>query len=212
MLRHPAPRAIVLLWHGRGPNEAHVLHRLAAALSADGHAAVTPNWDASTADGGAAALRASLAQAAAIAAKHSLPLVLVGWSLGGTAALSLALDPSRSHEVTAVVGLAADVREQSPLDGTRPLVGVRRGLGTPSLHLVHGVQDTVVPSGDAEEFARSCLAAGIPCALSLVDTDHAGVVGAEYDPAAGICRPSDGPAATRGVTSAIEAVREATAG
>lgn len=37
--RSAAP-AVVVLWHGRGPNEAHVLARLARALQDDGHAVV----------------------------------------------------------------------------------------------------------------------------------------------------------------------------
>lgn len=209
---HPAPTTIVLLWHGRGPNEAHVLHRLAEALHADGHSVVTPNWDVSAADRGAAVLRASLDQAAAIAGERSVPLVLVGWSLGGTAALSLALQPSPSHEVSAAVGLAAAPREQSPLNGTVPLEGLRPGLRTVPLHLVHGVHDPVAPAADSEEFVRACRAAGVLCSLSLVDSDHAGVVGAEYDPAAGLCRPGDGPPARTGLQAAVDAVRAATNG
>jgi hypothetical protein len=77
------------------------------------------------------------------------------------------------------------------------------------MYLVHGVQDTVVSAADADEFARACLAAGIPCSLSLVDSDHAGVVGAEYDPTERICLPSDGPAATTGLHAAVTTVRTA---
>jgi acetyl esterase/lipase len=86
---------------------------------------------------------------------------------------------------------------------------LRPGVRTPPLYLVHGGQDPVVPAADAEEFVRSCLAVGIPCSLSVVDTDHAGVVGAEYDPTAGICVPSDGPAASMGLHAAVQAVRAA---
>jgi predicted esterase len=210
VLRHPAPDAVVVLWHGRGPNEAHVLSRLAAALHDDGHTVVTPDWDAGSVDGGEAVLRGSLDRAAALAdAQGSVPVLLAGWSLGGTAALSLALEASPSHELRAIVGLAAAPREQSPLNGVPPLEGLRPGLRTPSMYLVHGVQDTVVSAADADEFARSCLAAGIPCSLSLVDSDHAGVVGAKYDATDGICLPSDGPAAITGLHAAVTTVRTA---
>lgn len=204
------PAAVVVLWHGRGPGEAHVLRRLATALHSDGHTVVTPNWDASAADRGAAVLRSSLEQASAIAAEHpSVPLVLVGWSLGGTAALSLALASSGAPRPAAVVGLAADVRERSPLNGALPGDQVSSGIDVLPIFLVHGADDAVVPAAGAEEFARACLAAGIACTLTVVESDHAGVLGTEYDPRVGICVPSDGPAATRGLDAALQAVRAA---
>ena len=208
VLRHPTPAAVVLLWHGRGPNEAHVLRRLATALHSDGQTVVIPDWDAGSRDGGAHVLRASLDHAVALTdGRPSVPLVLAGWSLGGAAALSLALSDVPSHEVAAVVGLGAATRERSPLDGTLPLERVRSGLHPPQLHLVHGLRDTVVPSAEAEEFAHACRAADVPCTLTLVASDHAGVVGTEFDPVAGICVPSDAPAATSGLDAAVQAVR-----
>ena len=211
MLRRPAPTAVTLLWHGRGPDEAHVLSRLAAALYADGHTVVTPNWDAGAADGGAARLTASLAQSAALAAEHSRPLVVVGWSLGGTAALSLALAPGTLPGSAAVVGLAADVREHSPLDGTVLADRVRQGIDARPIHLVHGLHDPVVPAADTEEFAEACRTAGVACSLTLVESDHAGVIGTEYDARSGTCVPGDGPAATTGLAAALEAIRAAVA-
>jgi fermentation-respiration switch protein FrsA (DUF1100 family) len=168
VLRHPAPTAVALLWHGRGAREAHVLHRLATALHGDGHTVVTPNWDASAADRGA-------------------------------------LASSAAPRPAAVVGLAADVREHSPLDGAVPVDRVRPGTDAPPIFLVHGADDAVVPAAGAEEFARACLTAGVPCALTLVESDHAGVVGTEYDPTAGLCVPSDAPGATRGLAAALRA-------
>lgn len=212
MLPHSAPTAVLLLWHGRGPNEGHVLLRLATALHAEGHTVVTANWDASAADGGAAALQASLDQAAALAMAHSRPLVVVGWSLGGTAALSLALAPPMTPRLAAVVGLAPDVGAPSPLDGTVPADRVRSGIDARPIHLVHGVHDPVVPVAATEEFAEACRTAGVACSLTLTDTHHAGIVGAEYDPSARVCVPSDAPAATRGLDAAIAAVRAAIAG
>jgi dienelactone hydrolase len=210
VLRHPAPAAVVLLWHGRGPNEARVLRRLATALHSDGHTVVIPDWDAGSQDGGAAVLRASLDHGlASTDGRPSVPLVLAGWSLGGTAALSLALSDVSSHDVAAVVGLGAATRERSPLDGTLPLERVRPQLGMPRLYLVHGLQDAIVPPSDGEAFATACVVAGVPCALTLVESDHAGVVGTEYDPTAGICVPSESPAATRGLDAARQTIRAA---
>ena len=209
MLGHAESTAVVLLWHGRGPDEAHVLRRLATALHADGRTVVTPDWDASAADGGSAVLKASLARAAGVAAEHSRPLVVVGWSLGGTAAISLALAPSETSGLAAVVGLAADVGDRSPLDGTVPADRVRSGIGARPIHLIHGVHDPVVPVADTEEFAESCRISGVACSLTLVESDHAGVIGTEYDAGAGTCVPGDGPAATTGLAAALEAIRAA---
>ena len=106
---YAAPRAIALLWHGRGPNEGHVLDTLAAALRRQSCSVLAPDWDSSAADDGEGALRASLAEAFRLAGgEGDVPVVVVGWSLGGTAALSLALDAS--SEPSAAQGLAAAVR------------------------------------------------------------------------------------------------------
>jgi dienelactone hydrolase len=209
---HPpsAPDAVALLWHGRGPHESRVLATLAAALAHRDVQAVVPDWDSGAPDGGAAALRASMAVASSVAERAGVPWVLVGWSLGGTAALSVA--PSSPGGAAAVVGLAADTEERSPLTGRRPLAGLGRpGERVPPLHMLQGTADTVVRPERAEDFRRRCAAAGIPCRLSLVDTDHAGVIGTEYDPARRICVPSDRPTARRGLVAAVDLIAGAVA-
>ena len=104
-------RCLALLWHGRGPDEAHVLRPLAGALLGAGHRVLVPDWDSTTDDGGAAALS-----------------VVLG---GGP--------------VAAVVGLAADVRPRSPVDGSVPLDRVPEAQPAVPVHLVPGTEDGVVP-------------------------------------------------------------------
>ena len=162
------------------------------------------------ADRGAAALTASLDQAVALTGgRPEVLLVVVGWSLGGTAALSLALDPGLAARVSAVVGLAANPRGPSPVDGSEPLARVRQGLdhGPPPIHLVHGRRDTVVPAADARTSTVACRGVGIRSSLALVDTDHAGIVGTRYDSALRRCVPDDARAATIGMDATLEAVR-----
>jgi len=213
-LTHQAPRAVVVLWHGRGANEGHVLDALAGALHREGCTVVVPDWDHSAPDRGAAALRASLDSAFALADDHAVSVVVAGWSLGGTAALSLALSGSSARRPAAVVGLAGDTRARSPLDGTVPVERLTRPLDDdpPPLHLVHGRADTVVPVEEVLAFAEACRGAGARCTLDVVASDHAGVVGTAYDPNRGVCVPSDDVAATTGLTAAVRAVNAALIG
>jgi alpha-beta hydrolase superfamily lysophospholipase len=207
-----SPRSFVVLWHGRGRNEKHVLRPLAQALQAEGHTVVVPDWDHGSVDRGAGALLGSLDVAASLASSGGGPLVLAGWSLGGTAALSVALrTPSRGRPV-AVVGLAADTFVPSPLDGRVPLESVASGVGALPLHLLHGADDHVVDAEGAVRFQRSCEDAGLACELALIATDHGGVIGAEYDRDRCECVPSGRPAARSGLSAAVQMIGLAATG
>jgi dienelactone hydrolase len=201
-----SPRSFVVLWHGRGPNERHVLRPLAEGLRIDGHTVVVPDWDHTSADGGVGPLLASLELASSLASSAGAPLVLAGWSLGGTAALSIALYAHSSARPGAVVGLAADVSEHSPLDGTVPLESVAPRAGVPPLFLLHGAEDDVVDADGAVRFQRACADAGVACELALVASDHAGVIGAEYDPDRRECVSSERASARIGLAAAVRLV------
>ena len=206
---HPTPRSRLALWHGRGPHEGHVLDRLAEALHEDGRTVVTAHWNYGDPDRGRGALQASLEEAASLAA--DVPLVIVGWSLGGTAALSVAFDEGSPWRPAAVVGLAADPTQPSPWDGSVPLERARQGVRhrPPPIYLLHGRADTVVPAAAAVEFVDACSRSSVSCALSLLDSDHAGVIGTRYDPDRRACVPSDEAAAVTGLQAAVHAVRHA---
>ncbi|MFW3169520.1 hypothetical protein [Geodermatophilus sp. CPCC 206100] len=179
-----------------------MLASLAAACAHRAVRTVVPDWDVGAPDRGADALRSSLRVARGIADRAGAPLVVVGWSLGGTAALSVALASLGGGAV--VVGLAADTDERSPLTGRSPAAELgRQGQRVPRLSLLHGTADTVVRPDRAEEFRDRCAAAGVACELTLVDTDHAGVIGTAYDPTRRLCVPSTGPAARRGLAAAV---------
>jgi predicted esterase len=132
--------------------------------------------------------------------------VLAGWSLGGTAALSVALRAPSGARPAAVVGLAADTGERSPLDGSVPLESVASRSGVPPIYLLHGAEDGVVDSDGAIRFQRACQDAGLACEVASVATDHAGVIGAEYDPGRRECVPRESPFARVGMAAAVRLI------
>lgn len=194
-------KSTVVLWHGSGPREGAVMEPLAAALAERGHQAVAVDWDSHAGDRGRSTLLSSLNDATVQAMDAGLPLVVAGWSLGGTAALSLAARKDDHLLVDAVVGLAVDFGARSPLDHTT--------VGDVVLHrpvrLVHGRFDTIVAPERAIAFAERHRPL---CELTLVDSDHAGVVGTQWDVAAGRCLPSSDGRAQRGLAAAVAAVED----
>ena len=88
----------VLLWHGRGPNERGVLATLGRARRRAGPTVVVPDWSSEADDGGRADLLRSLRftrETVEAAGGDPGSLVLVGWSLGGTAAAGLTIHARR---------------------------------------------------------------------------------------------------------------------
>jgi predicted alpha/beta-hydrolase family hydrolase len=198
-------RSVVLLWHGSGPGESDVMQPLATALAHAGHRAVAIDWDSRAADHGREALLASLRDAREQAAGSGAPLVVAGWSLGGTAATSLAVPSPGEPAVDAVVGLAVDFRAPSPLDNA--LLMDAASLVRP-VRLVHGTQDPLIPADRAAAFAANHPV----CELRLIDTDHAGVIGAAWDAALDRCLPSSSVGAQAGLAAAVAAVESALGG
>ena len=196
------PEAVVVLWHGRGANEAHVFAPLIGALGPRFHAAA-PNWDASAPDMGRGRLIDSLDEASAVSTRRGVPFGVVGWSLGGTAALSLVRNRRTAPAVDFVIGLAADLREASPLDRTIP--SKLDQLHVPVV-LVHGRHDTVVPFADAFRFEAEHRQ---HCRVELIDCDHAGIIGAEYDAESRQCLPSTASSAQAGLAAATRAITKA---
>lgn len=197
---------MVLLWHGSGPNERAVLRPLAQRLADDtGALVLVPDWDSTAPDKGATRLAQSLQAAQEKAEDLDLPLVLVGWSLGGTAALSVALSGDRfGTPPTGVVGLAAAAEHPSPLTGRTPTDMLEDAPNDrPRIHLVHGTADDIVAAEEAERFRAAC---DSPVEVTLIDADHAGVVGTSFDATRDVCVPSEGPQARDGLAAAVAAV------
>jgi dienelactone hydrolase len=205
----PAPLA--LLWHGIGVDERDVLEPLATEVAALGVAVVVPDWESEVPDGGRAHLLASLDFARRLARDRPAELmtgrqgefVLVGWSRGGRMAASLALNPATAGgwRPSAVVCLAGGFHRETVMSqaGNGPIANLAVAAGPATearpvpFHLVHGTRDSRVNIQQSRDFVAAAAGRGWPIRLTEPDTDHAGVVMTEYDPARRRYRPTIEP-------------------
>ncbi|MFC1416575.1 alpha/beta hydrolase [Streptacidiphilus cavernicola] len=186
----------VLLWHGRPADNRAVLASLATAVAGYGLLVLVPDWRTDAADGGWSQLRESLRYARRRAADHGGDpgrTVLAGWSLGGRAALTTALRPSAASNdgwrPLAVVGLGSNYRSEDELMHPTVTEELHCSAAEPvPVHLHHGTADAVVDVARSREFATELRRRGWPVTLTESDSDHSGVVMAEYDRALGRCR------------------------
>ncbi|MFH8336578.1 hypothetical protein [Streptomyces sp. AM6-12] len=194
----PGPAPVVLFWHGRGPDERDVLAAVARAAAERGLVVLVPDWRPDAPDGG----RAQLGESAEFVRRNAVGLggdperiVLAGWSLGGKAAVAVALNPEAfgGWRPSAVVGIAGAYGSAAPTTGTVPLDDLRRGGGArPPLPvwLVHGTADPVVDVERSRELHTALGERGWPTSLDEVATDHAGVIMTEFVPERQRCLPS----------------------
>ncbi|TWV53617.1 alpha/beta hydrolase [Streptomyces misionensis] len=217
----PGPAPVVLLWHGRGPDERDVLAPLARAAAELGVVVLVPDWRPDAPDGGRTHLRESAAfvrQRVAGLGGDPGRVALAGWSLGGKAAVGVALNPTAFGDFRprAVVGIAGAYASAAPTTGTVPLDDLRRhGRPLPPIPvwLVHGTADPVVDVARSRELHMALGEQGRPVSLAEVPTDHAGVVMAEYVPAHDRCLPSTAAhAVAAGALTADVLARAATDG
>ena len=205
----PAPLA--LLWHGIGADERDVLEPLATEVAALGVAVVVPDWESEVPDGGRAHLLASLDFARGLARDRPAELmtgrdgefVLVGWSRGGRMAASLALNPGTAGgwRPSAVVCLAGGFHRETVMSaaGNGPIADLTVAAGPATVarpipfYLVHGTRDSRVDIQQSRDFVAAAAGRGWPIRLTAPDTDHAGVVMTEYDPARRRYRPTVEP-------------------
>ena len=185
----------VLLWHGSGANERDVLEPLARQVAASGVAAFVPDWSCDDGGGGQHHLCASLAFTCDYLAGRGVPrVVLVGWSLGASAALDVVLRSTLlgGWRPAAFAGISGGY-SHSPFHGPRA-IGVPPDPSVPlPLLLVHGSSDEVVPVERARLTYEALRRAGWPVVLHEVASDHAGAIGTVYDPTAQRCVPTDEP-------------------
>lgn len=168
----------VLLWHGSGPNERAVLSPLAAMVAARGVRVLVPDWDSTAADGG----RADLLRSVTYARELGNPFVVAGWSLGGTAAASLALHARRlGLGFVPAVCLAGAFAATDPLSGT-PFASIAPSpRNTGSIRLIHGTLDDVADVAGSRVFTAVLRHAGWDTGLTELPVDHAGIVGTTYE-------------------------------
>jgi dienelactone hydrolase len=198
-----------LLWHGIGVDERDVLEPLATETARLSVAVVVPDWDSEAPDGGRAHLLASLNFARELARARPDELatgddgefVLAGWSRGGRMAASLALNPETAGgwRPSAVVCLAAGFHRATVMSqvGNGPTADMAAVAATGAkpvpFYLVHGTRDTMVSVQQSRDFAAAAAAHGWGALLAEPDTDHAGIVMTEWDPARRRCRPTTEP-------------------
>ncbi len=211
--------ATVLLWHGRGPDERDVLAPLARAAAAEGLVVVVPDWRSDAEDGGRAQLLASIAwtrRHAGAHGGHAERILLAGWSLGARAAAGVVLHPEvvEGWRPQALVGLAGSYGAPAPSTGRAPLgdprVDGRSGTARIPVHLVHGARDEVAAPRGSRDLRDRLAARGWSVALDEPETDHAGIIGARYDPGSRRCVPDDGACARTGLEAAVRALVAAT--
>jgi predicted esterase len=189
----PDASAVVLLWHGRGPNERDVLEPLAHRIAAAGAPTVVPDWNRDDGGGGKHHLTASLDFARDRSATNgSGRVVLAGWSLGANAGLDavLLMTVLGGWCPAAFVGLSGGF-DESPFS-RRGLFGVTADPSVPLL-LIHGSSDEVVPVERARTTFQDLSGTGWEITLREVESDHAGAIGTVYDPTGHRCVPTGDP-------------------
>lgn len=195
----------LLLWHGRGPNERDVLAPLASLVAARGVRVLLPDWDSTKPDGGRSDLLQSVKFAREYDDEPDSQLVVAGWSLGGTAAASLALNARRlGLEFVPAVCLAGAFQTTDPLSGA-PFASIVPSPRSPgSIRLIHGTKDDIAVVEGAKEFATVLNHAGWHTEFLELSTDHAGIIGTQFEDDRQRCVPSRSPA----VREAVEAVAD----
>ena len=179
-------RGVVLLWHGRGVDHRGSMHPVAERIAAQGLLALPADWNSESADGGRADLLAAWHHARGLAEGHGRDpdaIVIAGWSLGGTAALSLAV-----HAESLGGGLGGIVliapgdgpRVSDPFNGQPLPDRFPPGAGRCPVDLVYGHDDPLSTPDLVSGLELRLRAAGWVTSMHAVDADHAEVVGTRY--------------------------------
>jgi predicted esterase len=185
---------VVLLWHGSGPDERDVLAPLAAGIARLGPLVLVPDWRSDDPVIGSVELLDSIAFARTTSGELGGDpgrIVLAGWSLGANAAAAVAEHPGIAHgwHPSGLVGLAGSYGG-SPFDGHRDAGEPVGGAGRPAL-VAHGTADPVVPPTGSVSAAGRLAESGWRVVLRQIDTDHAGIIGTDYNPWRKRCVPTE---------------------
>lgn len=178
---------IALLWHGRGVDHRTSMRPVADRVAAGGVLAVLADWSSETADGGRADLLGSLRFARELAERHGRDpgsVVIAGWSLGGTAALSLAMHAKRLGIAlggVVLIGPGDGARVVDPVSGSPLPTTFPPGEDRCPVELVYGEHDPLSTPDLVSGLELRLRAAGWATGLHAVDADHAGVVGTRFD-------------------------------
>jgi acetyl esterase/lipase len=176
---------VVLMWHGRGPDERAALAPLARLIALSGARVLAADWDSTAADHGRADVLGSLAYARRTATDVGIApddVVVAGWSLGATAALSLAVAPDGpAHTVLLAPGdgpraVSAVTGEPLPAVFPAPVSGH-------TIDILHGSRDDISHPPLVHGLAARLRASGWAPAVTELAVDHSGIVGLAIDPA-----------------------------
>lgn len=180
-------RGVALLWHGRGVDHRTSMRPVADRVGAGGVLALAADWDSEASDGGRADLLGSLRLAREVAERHGHDpgsVVIAGWSLGGTAALGVAVHARRLGIAlggVVLIGPGDGPRVTDPVSGAPLPPTFPGGEGRCPVELVYGEHDPLATPDLVSGLELRLRAAGWTTALHAVDADHAGVVGTHYD-------------------------------
>lgn len=207
-------RGHVLVWHGRGPNQRPSLVTLGALVAEHGLTVVVPDWSSTSDDGGRSELLASLRFTRDLMERDGADpstLTLVGWSLGGAAAIGLTIAAGRLGVGLAhVVGLGnGGYRGDEPISGGPIPAELPADVDRPPFTLLHGVADDIAPVPGARAFTQQLEQQGWPVELVELPTDHWGIVGTTYDAATDTCSPAEDDATRRVVHEVADRIAAA---
>jgi dienelactone hydrolase len=216
IVRGTPEHGVVLLWHGRGVDGAAWMLPLAERVAAHGVLALSADWNSEAVDGGRSDLLTSLRFARDLAGGNGRDpdsVVVAGWSLGGTAAVSLAVHGKRLGVALGRAVLIAPgdgPRVTDPVSGATLPTTMPPGTGRCGIDLVYGDRDTIATPDLVAGLELRLRIAGWRTALHALDGDHGDVVGAAYDERRDRFVPSRTPLAVHDAAAVAAIIAQAT--
>lgn len=180
-------QGLALLWHGRGVDHGSAMHPLARQIADSGIASLAVDWNSEADDGGRSDLLTSLRFARELATDHGLDpgrMVIAGWSLGGSAALSIATHAKRlGIDIGGAVLIAPGDGERlvEPITGAALPQRFPSGAGRCRIDVAYGERDLLATPDLVAGLELRLRSSGWSTSMHSVDADHAGVVGTRYD-------------------------------